>query len=182
MDREFIAEWITKVDAWDGNLFYGAFGPLGPVLKASADYKVKVAQANAKKYPELAELYNKKVIGIKAGVADGGDKEKGEASKAQLIALLDEAETRLGTTKFLAGDEYSIADAIFTPALYRIPAVKLEAELIDPRTNLKKYWLELKKRPSYKKTFGVSDSPLSTATAILPALSKIYFSKLFGKK
>jgi glutathione S-transferase len=182
VDRDFIAEWIPKVDAWDGNLFFAAFGSLGGVLKLTTEHKIKIAEANAKKYPDLAELYNKKAQGMKAALEEGSDKEKGEANKAQLVALLDEAETRLSKTKYLAGDEYSIADVIFTPCLYRIPAVKLENELLDPRENLKKYWLGLKKRPSYKKTFGVSDSGLGTAAIVLPNLGKIYVSKLFGKK
>jgi glutathione S-transferase len=117
---------------------------------------------------------------VKQAGEESIDKAKSEANKAQLVALLDEAESRLSKTKYLAGDEYSSADVIFAPCLYRIPQVNLEKELLDPREYLAKYWSELKKRPSYQKTFGVSDSGLSTAKLIAPALAKIYLSKLTG--
>lgn len=177
VDRDFIADWIPKVDAWDGNLFVAAFGSLGDVLKTTTDYKVKVAEANAKKYPDLAELYNEKVAALKGS----GEPIDGTANKAQIVALLDEAETRLSNSKFLAGDEYTIADVIFTPCLQRIPFVKLEKELIDPRENVKKYWLALKKRPSYKKVFGVADSQLSTLLLVGPTLAKIKWANLVNK-
>jgi hypothetical protein len=181
VDREFVREWVSKVDAWDGNFFVAAFGSLGAILKTTTEHKIKVAEANAKKYPELADLYTKKAAGMRAAGDESGMKEKGEVNKAQLVALLDEAEARLSKTKYLAGDEYSNADAIFTPVLYRIPSVKLDKELIDPREHVKKYWLGLKKRPSYKKCFGTADSQLSTAGLVLPALGKIYLSKLTGR-
>lgn len=181
VDREFISEWMPKVDAWDGNTFLAAFGTLGGVLKTTTEYKIKVAEANAKKYPDLAELYNKKVAGMKAAGEKGGEKEVGEANKAQLVAILDEAEARLTNNKYLAGEEYSIADVIFTVCLYRIPMVKLDQELIDPREKVKNYWAEVKKRKSYKKVFGVSDSGLSTALLVAPVLAKIKFASFFSK-
>jgi glutathione S-transferase len=182
VDKEFIEEWISKVDTWDGNLFAAAFGSVGGVVKLTTEHKIKIAEANVKKYPDLAELYTKKVSSLKAGGAtEFEDKEKAEANKAQLVALLDEAESRLSKTKYLAGEEYSNADVIFTPVIYRIFLVKLEKELLDPRENVKKYWLGLKKRPSYKKTFGTSDSKLSSAALVLPAFAKIYLAKLTGR-
>lgn len=181
VDRDFIAEWIPKVDAWDGNLFVAAFGSLGPILKTTSEHKIKVAEAYAKKYPDMADVYNKKVEGMKKAGVEYADKANGEANKTQLAALLDEANTRLGKTKYLAGDEYSIADVIFTVVLYRIPMVKLDKELIDPRENVKKYWVDVKKRPSYKKVFGISDSGVSTAVLVLPVLGKIKLAGLFNK-
>ncbi|KAL2633710.1 hypothetical protein R1flu_005189 [Riccia fluitans] len=173
VDRDFIDEWVGKVDAWNGNLFAAAFGGAAGVLKFSAEHKIKVAQAQAKKNPDLAEVYQKKIESIKTTIDEPTDKAKAEANKSQLVTLLDEAESRLASSSFLAGEEYSIADVIFTPCLQRIPQVKLDKELIEPRANIKKYWASLKKRPSYKKVFGVQDSPISAVGIALPALAKV---------
>jgi glutathione S-transferase len=42
-----------------------------------------------------------------------------EANRAQLAALLDDAEVQLGKTPFLAGSEYSMADVMMTPVIFR---------------------------------------------------------------
>ncbi|KAL3694018.1 hypothetical protein R1sor_007669 [Riccia sorocarpa] len=177
VDRQYIDEWVGKVNSWDGNLFASAFGSGGPVLKLSAEHKIKVAQSLAKKNPDLAEVYQKKIEALKKSFEEPTDKAKADANKSQLISLLDEAESRLANAPFLAGQEYSIADVIFTPCLQRIPQVKLDKELIDPRANVKKYWATLKKRPSFKAVFGVQESPLSAAGVVLPALAKVFISK-----
>ncbi|BFI30851.1 ganglioside-induced differentiation-associated protein 1 [Marchantia polymorpha subsp. ruderalis] len=181
VDRQFIDQWVQKVDNWDGNLFAAAFGPAGGVLKITTEHKIKICEAQAKRNPDLAELYQKKAAAMKAQIEEPNDKAKCEANKAQLISLLDEAESRLATASYLAGEEYSIADVIFTPCLYRIPQVKLDKELIESRNNVQKYWASLKKRPSYKKAFGVSESPLSTASTVIPAFGKILLSKITKK-
>lgn len=181
VDRVFVTEWISKVDAWDGNLYAAAFSSAGSVLKLSNDHKIKVAEASAKRNLELADVYKKKVESLKRISQEPKDKVKVNDNKMQLVGLLDEADSRLSSSKYLAGDEYSIADVIFTPVLYRIPLVKQEKELIDSRMNVKRYWGDLKKRPSYKITFAASENPLQAASVVLPALGSVLLSKITQK-
>jgi len=151
------------------------------VIKLSIQFKIKVAEANAKRNPDLAELYKQKGTKLEGALAEPNDKATVEKNLKQLTGLLDEAEASLASKKFIAGDEYSAADAIFTPVLYRIHDVGKEKEFIDPRPNVKRYYNEVKKRPSYKKVFSVSDSGLGTAQTVLPALGKILWSKVTKK-
>jgi len=181
VDRAFISEWLEKVDTWDGNLFAAANSGAGGAVKTFTKYKIKVAEAQAKRNPELAELYKQKIVSMESVIAEMSDQELTEKNRKQVASLFDEAETILASKKFLAGDEYSAADAIFTPVVYRIYLAKKEKEYIDTRPNLKRYYEELKKRPSYKKVFAVSDSGFGTASTILPALGKVLFSKATGK-
>jgi glutathione S-transferase len=109
---------------------------------------------------------------MEAGVAD--------ANRAQLVSLLDEAELRLANSKFLAGEQYSVADVIFTPVLQQVFRAKKDKEYLETRTNVKRYYEEMRKRPSYKKAFGASESGLATMGIILPSLGKIYFQKITG--
>lgn len=48
------------------------------------------------------------------------DAAAGDANRAQLSQLLDEAEQQLAAGPFLAGAEYSAADVLFTPLLFRL--------------------------------------------------------------
>jgi glutathione S-transferase len=72
--------------------------------------------------------------------ADGADAAKGKANWDQLISLLDEAETQLGSTPFLAGQAYSAADVMFTPVLFRFGVVGKTGELLKPRPNVSAYF------------------------------------------
>ncbi|KAG0612360.1 hypothetical protein M758_6G021500 [Ceratodon purpureus] len=181
VDRAFVDEWLSKVDAWDGNLFAAANTGAGGLLKFSTTFKIKVAEANAKRYPELAELYKQKITSMQKNIDEPTDAAIADANRKQLVSLLDEAETRLAFNKFLAGPAYSAADVIFTPVVYRLYQLKKDKDYLDSRPNIKRYFEELKKRPSYKKVFSVSDSGLSSAQQVLPAVGKILFSKVTGK-
>ena len=181
VDRAFVNEWLEKVDAWDGNLFVAANSGASGALKFSAKHKIKVAEAHAKRNPELSELYKQKIVQMERSVTDMSDQPLVEKNRGQLVSLLDESETILSSRKFIAGDAYSAADAIFTPVIYRIYLAKKEKEYVDTRPNLKRYYEEMKKRPSYKKVFSVSDSGIGTASTILPALGKVLFTKATGK-
>jgi glutathione S-transferase len=180
VDRAFISEWLMKVDAWDGNLFVTANSSAGGVVKFSTKFKIKVAEANMKRNPELADVYTKKIGEMNRIMNEPADTAKVQLNWKQLEALLDEAEARLSSSKFLAGEEYSAADAIFTPVLFRVGMAKKD-ELIASKTNIQRYYEELKKRPSFKKVFCVSNSGIATAGLVLPALGKIFLSKVTGK-
>lgn len=181
VDRAVVEEWLQKVDPWDGNLFTAVNSGAAGVIKLTTQYKIKVAEANAKRNPDLAELYKQKVVKMEGSLAEPNDKAAVEKNLKQIISLLDEADATLASKKFIAGDEYSAADAIFTPVLYRMYNCSKEKEFIDPRPNVKRYYEEVKKRPSYKKVFSVSDSGLGTAQIVLPALGKILLSKVTKK-
>lgn len=182
VDRAFVEEWLNKVDAWDGNLFAAANTPAGAALKVSTEYKIKVAEANAKKNPDMADLYQEKIATMKKNLIDNpSNKAICEENRRQLVALLDEANTRLATNKFLAGPAYSAADVIFTPVLYRIYLLKMDGNFVEPRPNLKSYYQELQKRPSYKTVFGTSDSPLASAKEVVPSVGKIVVDQVTGK-
>jgi glutathione S-transferase len=181
VDRAFVSAWLEKVDKWDGNLFAAANSGTGGVVKFGNKHKIKVAEAHKKRNPEMAELYTKRIAAMEKVIAEMSDTSLAESNRQQVKELLDEAESILATKKFLAGDEYSAADVIFTPVIYRMYTVKKEKEYVDTRPNVKRYYEALKKRPSYKKVFGVSDSGFATVSTILPAFGKVLFSKATGK-
>jgi glutathione S-transferase len=182
VDRAFIDEWLNKVNAWDGNLFAAANTPAGPALKVSTEYKIKIAEANAKKNPDMADVYKEKVSTMSKNlIEDPSNPTVCDENRKQLVALLDEANARLATNKFLAGPAYSMADVIFTPVLYRLHQLKFDGEYLDSRPVIKRYYAELLKRPSYKAVFGTSDNPLASAAEVIPSVGKIAVDKVTGK-
>jgi glutathione S-transferase len=72
--------------------------------------------------------------------AEGKDAAAGDANRAQLVQLLDEAEQQLGKTAYLAGDAYSVADVMFTPVLFRLGMAGKTAQMLKPRPNVSAYY------------------------------------------
>jgi len=180
VDRDFIAEWLTKVDSWDGSLFAAANSSANGLFKATTKHKLKVADALLKRNQEMADVYREKIQSMNALTAGTMEAGVADANRAQLVSLLDEAELRLANSKFLAGEQYSVADVIFTPVLQQVFRAKKDKEYLETRKNVKRYYEEMRKRPSYKKAFGASESGLATMGIILPSLGKIYFQKITG--
>ena len=99
-------------------------------------------------------------------------------NKKQLIALLDAAEAQLSKTAFLAGDTYSAADVMLTCAVFLVDQAKQTKAEMASRPNLNTWWKGIKKRPSYKVVFGPATSPVTLATQVLPAVTKVMVKKL----
>jgi ganglioside-induced differentiation-associated protein 1 len=71
-------------------------------------------------------------------------------SEDELHAILDEAESQLGQTTYLAGEEFTLADSMFIPLLVRVSLLDLEDEYINTQPNVLEYYNMVKKRSSYK--------------------------------
>lgn len=110
----------------------------------------------------------------------GADASVIEANKKQLGEILDSAEAQLAKTPYLAGEDYSVADAIFTPLLFRISMVKQTDIYLTPRPKVSDYYSSIKQRPSFKEVFGPSMSQLTAASLLLPALARASFAGFTG--
>jgi glutathione S-transferase len=114
----------------------------------------RVVISRMAEYPDLAGAYHQKLR--EAYVTE--DKLKNQdvlrRSKEHLIRLLDEVETQLNETEYVAGEEFSMADAMLIPVLARLVLLNLEDEYISSRPNIAKYWIWVQQRPSYKKVIG----------------------------
>lgn len=181
-DKKLVASWLRKIDAWDGNLYAAGNAPSAAKLLGSITaFKIKFAEARAKERPDLADTYAKKIAAMKAADAEGRDAAAVEANRAQLAALLDDAEVQLGKTPFLAGSEYSMADVMMTPVIFRTGITGQTKELLAPRPKVSDYWNRLKARPSYHKVFGPALSGATAAGLILPAVAKAWLASWTGR-
>jgi len=80
--------------------------------------------------------------------------EKGPQSRHFVIAvermvlLLDEMEEALGQHRWLASDDYSLADVAFTPYLVRLEHLNI-LDLVGERTHVAAWYRRCKERPSF---------------------------------
>ncbi len=178
--HEKVDEWVKKVDEWDAKTFTLSHVSEG-TIRFFSRFKRRVVIARMAKNPDLANKYHNKLNSMHAMEEKLKSSEALSVNEKQLIDLLDEAEDQLGTTEFMAGFEFSIADAAFVPVLARIQLLKLVPELLKPRPRLLDYFVRMKKRPSYKEVVQGYSSQLKQMRVLVPSMCNVAVRKLFSK-
>ncbi|PWA80752.1 S-crystallin, Glutathione S-transferase (GST) [Artemisia annua] len=72
-------------------------------------------------------------------------------NEAKLVKVLDVYENRLGSSRYLAGDEFTMADLSHLPNTQFLVEKTDRAELFTSRKNVGRWWTEISTRPSWKK-------------------------------
>ncbi|XP_078159295.1 glutathione S-transferase 3-like [Carex rostrata] len=91
------------------------------------------------------EILIKPLLGMKT------DMENVEAKAKQLSAVLDVYEAHLSKNKYMAGDEFTLADLNHMPEIYLFLKTP-KADLINSRPHVKAWWENISARDAWKKT------------------------------
>ena len=151
-----VVEWMHKIQQWNPKFFTLAHVPEKYRLTVTKFIR-RVVISRMAETPEMAAAYHHKL----REAYETEDKLKNKTvikqSTDHLVRLLDEIESKLGETAFLAGEEFTMADAVFIPVLARLELLKVADEYIgssSSRPNIAEYWMLVQQRPSYKKVIG----------------------------
>ncbi|KAJ3689760.1 hypothetical protein LUZ61_018924 [Rhynchospora tenuis] len=82
-----------------------------------------------------------------------------EQNEAKLANVLDVYDRRLGESKFLAGDDFTLADLVHLPNGHIL--VSKKEDLFLSRKNVGRWWEEISARPSWKKVVEMQNVPQS---------------------
>ncbi|XP_074560648.1 glutathione S-transferase TCHQD [Curcuma longa] len=148
-----VTEWIERIDLWSPKIFTLAHVPEKYRLFVSKFVR-RVVIARMVQAPDLASVYHLKLREAYGTEEKLKNPENLKQSEEKLCHLLDDAEIQLGITKYLAGEDYTMADSMFIPVLARIVLLDLEEEFITCRPNVSAYYNMVKKRPSFKKVIA----------------------------
>ncbi|XP_027149497.1 glutathione S-transferase PARB-like [Coffea eugenioides] len=77
----------------------------------------------------------------------------------KLSKVLDVYEKRLGESRFLAGDEFTLADLSHLPNAQYLVNGTDKGELFNARKNVARWWDEISTRDSWKKVVEMQNSP-----------------------
>lgn len=85
-------------------------------------------------------------------------------SKEKLKKVLDVYDKRLGETRYLAGDEFTLADLSHLPNIHYLVAAAADADTADlftssSRNNVSRWWTEISTRESWKKVIDLYPKP-----------------------
>jgi len=82
-------------------------------------------------------------------------------NEAKLTKVLDVYDSRLGESRYLAGDEFTLADLSHLPnAQYLVDGTQI-GELFTSRKNVERWWDDISSRESWKKVVEMQRSPPS---------------------
>ncbi|CAL0319437.1 unnamed protein product [Lupinus luteus] len=148
-----VTKWMQKIQEWDPKYFSLSYIPEKHRLYVSKFIR-RVVIARMAESPELAGAYHKKLKEIYQTEEKLKDTDVLRRSKEHLVRILDEVERQLSETRYLAGEQFSMADLMLIPLLARLVVLDLEGEYITSRPNIVEYWFMVQQRPSYKKVIG----------------------------
>lgn len=151
--REEVMLWMQRIEDWNPKIFTLSHIPNKYRLFVSKFVR-RVVIARMAEAPDLASIYHVKLRDDYDTEDRLKDQDMVNQSKEKLISLLDEAETQLKETKYLTGDEFTLADSMFIPLLARLSLLNLEKEYIISRPRLAEYYDTVKHRSSYKVVIG----------------------------
>ncbi|XP_022159577.1 glutathione S-transferase TCHQD [Momordica charantia] len=148
-----VVELMHKIQEWNPKFFTLAHIPEKYRLSVTKFIR-RVVIARMAETPEMAAAYHRKLREAYETEDELKNKTVVKQSTEHLIRLLDEIELRLGETAYLAGEEFTMADAVFIPVLARLVVLNVADEYIGSRPNIGEYWILVQQRPSYKKVIG----------------------------
>ncbi|KAK1294524.1 Glutathione S-transferase TCHQD [Acorus calamus] len=124
-----VTKWMEKIESWNPKMFTLSHIPERYRLFVSKFVR-RVVIARMAESPDLASVYHAKLRGAYETEEKLKDQEIIRLSEEKLLGLLDEAETQLRETTYLAGEEFTLVDVMFIPILSRLSLLNLEDEYI----------------------------------------------------
>lgn len=152
--RASMEHWIDRQDTLRmRELSYASFrGALGLFLRrVSMPLRAKRLRRLRAHNPDLAEAYDAKIADVRQWRQSIARPAEVRAIRAETARALEDVDKRLGEARYLAGDDYSLADVAWTCVLARLEMSGLAPEFWGrgrlPR--LESYYEGLRERPSF---------------------------------
>ena len=146
---EAAARWIEALRAISiRELSYGAEDARKLGAKVNA-MRLRALEKRRRTHPELADAYAKKHADIRGFADRAVDASVVAEHRATVGRLLDEMDELLASQPWLAGEEYSMADAVWTVGVARCRMLKLNP--LEGRPALAAWYERVKARPSFER-------------------------------
>ncbi len=153
-ERECMEQWIEQQDLIHmRELSYATFGgALGLLLRrVSLPLRMRKLHRLRNRNPDLAELYEAKIQDVHRWRASLASVPEINEIRNHLAEVLQRVEDQLEKTRYLAGNNYSLADVVWTCVLARLTMLGLAPSLWGDgqAPHLKNYYEQLRLRPSF---------------------------------
>jgi tetrachloro-p-hydroquinone reductive dehalogenase len=148
MDR-----WVRIQDGFpERELTYGTASGLAAHLsrRGLAGRRRRMLRVLRERVPELRELYDAKLADVDRWQRTIDDTEEMDRIRGRLEQMLDELEEHIQGREWIAGEDYSLADAVWTVLLARLELLKLSGLWAHgKRPAIAAFYERVKQRPSF---------------------------------
>ncbi len=148
--RERMEYWLEIFEATSmRDISYGSLkGRMKRFATRTNMGRIRNLNKRLAKHPELADAYRAKVADIEAFEKASCDREHLVAIVEELNRNLDALDKDLALGDYIAGDEYSLADGVWTALIARLGALGLGP--LEERASLASWYERMQARPSFK--------------------------------
>ncbi|KAL3641045.1 hypothetical protein CASFOL_016013 [Castilleja foliolosa] len=147
-----ISRYICDKYASQGNR--GLYGT-NPLQKASIDQWLE-AESQSFNPPSSVLVFQ---LAFAPRMKIKQDEKLIKQNEAKLAKVLDVYDKRLGESRYLAGDEFSLADLSHLPNSGYLVDETDKGELFESRKNVERWWAEISGRESWTKVVEMRKSP-----------------------
>lgn len=131
-------------------LSYGSDRAPHRLLHGVVGFRIRRLERHLRRNPDLAEAYRRKIEDVRDWRRGIVDRAQVEAAREDARRLLDEGQRRLTDGRaFLAGEDYTLADVVWTIAIARLRTLGMGAE-VDARPHLRAWYARVRGRPSFE--------------------------------
>ncbi len=171
-ETETVDDWISKLYSLSfRELSYGSprIEKLGAFINKK---RVRNLRRRQQQNPELAMVYGAKIMDIEGFSRNARSPICLRRTQTQIELMLFQLDDALKAGRHLAGEEYSMADLVWTVGVARMLMLGMEPFASRPR--LKEWYARMKSRPSFTQAMVMERFKPS-------AILRVLWSKLKGK-
>ncbi|MBO44032.1 MAG: hypothetical protein CMM28_09940 [Rhodospirillaceae bacterium] len=151
-DCAIMEEWLRAERSFpESDFTYGLVEQgTGKIVVKDMERRKRLIHSHMKEAPDLAEVYQQKLKMVIDWQDRLRDPEMVDRLVGTLDEMLDKLETHIGGRKFIAGPDYSLADAAWTALLGRLEMLGFKRMWsFGARPNIENYYISMKRRPSF---------------------------------
>jgi len=151
-DRAVMEEWLTLERGFpESDFTYGLVEQgTGKIVVKDMERRKRLIQDHMKEAPDLTAVYQQKLEMVTDWQDRLRDPELVDRLVENLDAMLDKLEAHVGEREFIAGSDYSLADAAWTALLGRLEMLGFKRMWsFGARPHIENYYIGMKRRPSF---------------------------------
>ncbi|MDH3581913.1 MAG: glutathione S-transferase family protein [Hyphomicrobiales bacterium] len=110
--------------------------------------RVRNLRERLSQHPHLAAIYEAKIRDIETFSGNAQDDAQMRRARRVVADTLDQFDAALRSRRFLAGEEYSLADLVWTVGVARLTMISMKP--LAKRPALERWYAQMKSRPSFR--------------------------------
>ena len=147
-DRERVRELVDLADRLDIRAISYSTAP-AIFTRWATSRRIEQLKRYRSQNPDLADAYTRKIEDVADWCASAIEPDELGPRQAEIATALDQVEQELADGPFIAGDQYTLADVLWTTVAARLEMLGAKDRIVD-RPRFAAWFQRMKQRPSFE--------------------------------